>query len=737
MKLKLPLALLTALAACMVSAQETTETTYLHTQIPEGTIPVYEKAIGTDTEDYTVKIQGNYGTSWHVNAVELTWSQSHAYESGRPINVGSALTESTVNIVTPEGATEKTVVSTGANLFIGCSGWGVTGSETYKPMTGIVNVEKGATLIVGLGQNGDSTASQLNVGAGLSHSEYGHEGILNVNGGEVKAGVVNVACGYEDVKGTLNITDGGTVTAVYTGGNTGLFAVGYYTEANGTVNVSGGSTIKAEYYSMVGYGRAEAEGNLGGAVGILNVSENSSVELGSFLFVGREYGSTGEVSVDGSTLTAGTTYLGYGDSTSGKIAVSNGSTATMGDMYMGYQNGSEAELTVSGGSEVTMGQTLVGYYDGSTGKVTVDGGNLTTGNTWVGGSGNGALVVDNGGQATLEYLNVSGSVTVEDGSSATVNSTLRVGTGATLTVTDGSDAEGNAAQSQLTVAGNLLNYGKVTADLSQGGSVEALGVGNAGTMEVTLAQGAEFIALEVYNEGTMKVTVDNGSSYTAAVVENAGTMNIELNEGAVMEVDTYVNAGDSTITAAKDTRCRIANIDLAGGSMKLDGDGEYDLGGDEGLSSEFYVSGATTSTNIDISAMSGTGSGKVNFTINTKSVFTLNFKPESLVGIGSGEEKSFTLTLVVGNGDFSVDEGTLAALLENAVYNFDTVQTMALALEADVAAGTMTYEVTKANFEMQGTNLIWTGTVKGIPEPSTATLSLLALAGLAARRRRK
>ncbi len=96
MKLKLPLALLTALAACMVSAQETTETTYLHTQIPEGTIPVYEKAIGTDTQDYTVKIKGNYGTSWHVNAQELTWNRSHAYESGRPINVGSALLENAV-----------------------------------------------------------------------------------------------------------------------------------------------------------------------------------------------------------------------------------------------------------------------------------------------------------------------------------------------------------------------------------------------------------------------------------------------------------------------------------------------------------------------------------------------------------------------------------------------------------------------------------------------------------------
>ncbi len=47
------------------------------------------------------------------------------------------------------------------------------------------------------------------------------------------------------------------------------------------------------------------------------------------------------------------------------------------------------------------------------------------------------------------------------------------------------------------------------------------------------------------------------------------------------------------------------------------------------------------------------------------------------------------------------------------------------------------YTVTGAVYEMVGDDLYWKGTVAAVPEPATTTLSLLALAGLAARRRRK
>ncbi len=904
MKLKLPIALLAALFVCMntVHAEETSGST---------TTTVYASPENT----YMATISGSGGTSLGVNAANVTWNQSYDFPAGTPISVGSVLAESTLNVVTPEGAKEETVVRTSANMFIGGWGWGVNPSDGLAPNSGTVYVGKNATLEVGSAAS-DASTNQLNIGSSSNYAETGVEGTMIVDGGTVRAGNPSVGLSWNS-KGTLKIINGGTLVAENKGNDTGVFAVGYYGNSSGTVIVDESSSLVAEYYTIVGYGRD------GKADATLEVNNNSTADFGDYLYVGRENSSTGELKVNGSSVEAGTTYLGYGAGTSGTVSLNDGATSTItGTTNIGYNggegsfsvsegstatfeeyvmvggwNGSSGELTVAEGGTVEVqsalylgyaagtsgdvavagegstlavagtnfvgysgtgtvnisegadvvsdGQLVIGYQAASTGTVTVDGegSNLTaTGSTFLGYSENldnttansGKLELKNGASADLQYVQATGSsvVSVTGGSTAKVGNELTglyIGENAQLIVEDApAVAEtGTAAKSSsLVVTGILESEGTVTADLTEGGSIKADSVNNigemnvtlakdasfdagfavqntgtmnvsvsdqasyeadiiqnsgtakvtladggsmtAGTVEnlgtdsimevtvgsgstykvtdsmentgtatVTLAEGSNFETAKVENNGTMTVTVDKAATYTATTVENTGTLNMELKEGSSMKVGTYVNASDSTstITAAENATCEIANIDLSGGNLRLEGDGEFDLGASSGgLSSEFYVSDLTTTTHIDFSSLATAENLK--FSIDKESVFTLNFNATALADIGQDEQKTFTLTLVIGYDGFTVDEETLAYLLtNNTYYNFESVSETAEGQK--VSAGATDYVVSDAEYAMFGNKLVWTGTVTGIPEPTTVTLSLLALTALAARRRRR
>ncbi len=677
MRPTLPLSLLAALFACVNGAFATETTTpevvipteYQYTQIPSGEIPVYDTPVIADSEnEYLVKIIGDKGQSWHVNGKDVTWNTSHDYGTGRPINVGSALTEAKLSIITPDGTAEEdyTVVSTGANLFIGCPGWGITSSEVYAPKTGIVYVGKNATLNVGTA-TANSSGSQLNIGAAASSSKYGHEGILEVDGGTAIAGCLNVALGYEDIKGTLIVKNGGSAIAKTKGSNTGLFSLGYYAKATGYASIESGSSITAEYYTIVGYGSD------GAATGTLVVKEKSTADLGSYLFVGRENGSTGDISVDDSTLNAGTTYLGYqGNGSNGKLTVTNHSNVTLGKTHLGYYSGTSGEVTVTNNSNVTLGDTYLGYYSGTSGEITVNDASLTMKNAYI-------------------------------------------GTGSSLAVADGIDSA-----STVTVNGCLKNGGTVTANLTQGGSM------TADTVE---------------NSGTMNVALNNKGSFSAGSLTNTGTLSVTITNEGTFNVGAFVNDGSSaTITAADGTTCQFGSLDLVSGSMVLSGTGSFTLGNSEGgITTDFYATGTTSVSNIDISSL-GTGSTGSSFTIAPDSTFNINFTDEALAAIAAGDALNFELHLILGYEGFNPDTLTLETLLTNTTYNIgEQPATFAATLAEGTEVDKTQFSVSNAKYEMQGNNLVWTGTVSNngaVPEPATASLSLLGLAALMMRRRR-
>ncbi len=628
-----------------------------------------------------------------------------------------------------------------------CLGYNGTGE-------GVINVEgEGSSITLSATTVGREGSGELNVSAGGNAavegelnlgSSAGATGTVTVSGAESRIVVSDTSYIGNKGSGTLNVTGGGSVTTEK------ALNVGAIAGGSGTVTVDGADSSLTAMANTV-LGSADSAGTL-------ELTDGATAEMKA-------------VTANGTST----------------VSITGGSSATMGNGFMGLTVGKDAKVILddapaagSTGTAVASSLTVNGFLTnrGTVEATLSEGGSLevrslnnsgTMGVELAKGatfssqdnvSNSGAMTLDVAGDASYQaskIINNDGAelnVTLADGGTLET-STLDNKGDMTVSVSDGASYSAMVVQNTGTTtvelgeggtmsAGSVENSGTgvMTVNVAKGAtftSEDSLSNTSQGTVNVALAEGSTFNTKAVENQGNMTVTIDKDANYSAQTVTNTGTMGMELKDGATMTVDTFVNKGESTITAAENTTCSISNLDLTGGSMKLDGDGSFDLGGEAGgMSSEFYITGATETTNIDISSLEG--AGNIKFTIDKNSVFTLNFGAEALQSILGGQEQTFTLTLVYGYEGFSVDENTLAALLNNTVYNFETELAMELAVAQDVAAAPLAvgHYVKDAAYKMDGKNLVWTGTVRGlIPEPTTATLSLLGLAALAARRRRR
>ncbi len=105
---------------------------------------------------------------------------------------------------------------------------------------------------------------------------------------------------------------------------------------------------------------------------------------------------------------------------------------------------------------------------------------------------------------------------------------------------------------------------------------------------------------------------------------------------------------------------------------------------------------------------------------------------------------SFTAGTVANTGsmDVQVEEGSTFKVEKfvnagEASINAAANTTYTFVDSSSTIPSVYEFQVMDAGYEMVGNDLVWKGTIKAIPEPATATLSLLALAALAARRRRR
>jgi T5SS/PEP-CTERM-associated repeat protein/autotransporter-associated beta strand protein len=413
-------------------------------------------------------------------------------------------------------------------------------------------LRNGATLsndsVAYLGYNAGETGIATVTGAGSTWTTtsdlfvgFGGAGTLAVtDGGQVSTGGETYVGCEPGSEGTVTV-DGSGSTLTVTSATSGLF-VGF--RGAGTLAVTGGGQVASGAGFVGTHTGSTSEAAVDGigstwtttaelvvghdAAGTLAVTGGGQVSTGAEGYVGRYWGSTGVVTVDGigSTWTAAA------------------------DLYVG--NWQDGTLAVTGGGQVsTGGEAYVGCEPGSEGTVTVDGSGSTltipsaTSALFVGFRGAGTLAVTGGGQVAsgtgfvgtktdLGYCS-TGEATVDGiGSTWTTTAELVVGHDATgtLAVTGGGQVS----------TGGQAYVGRYRYDGS-GGAVTVEGVGSAWTITGSLYVGGSEAAaggtgtVTVQNEGhlsvgdtlrlwpTATVTLDGGTIATQVFDCAAGTFN--------------------------------------------------------------------------------------------------------------------------------------------------------------------------------------------------------------------
>ncbi len=221
----------------------------------------------------------------------------------------------------------------------------------------------------------------------------------------------------------------------------------------------------------------------------------------------------------------------------------------------------------------------------------------------------------------------------------------------------------------------------------RGGTV-SIAEGSNATLAVSDAElVAEDAKIEVGASATLQLS--NGASITAAKINIAAGATLAL--GDIAET---TSASDSMVAAYRLSSLNVIDADLtfaAGSTLVTDGTGIYMADG-----SELTFNATSEGEKINLVFTLGTEYTEDSLVQLFSNVYTVNF-------LMDGEEVDTSLTLRASDfftGDY-INENT-----------------------------TLTYDSTTKEVYLQGIN-------KVVPEPTTATLSLLALAALAARRRRR
>ena len=240
--------------------------------------------------------------------------------------------------------------------------------------TGVVTVDgNGSTWTnsssLYVGRYGQGTLNITNDGAVSNSSGYigyssGSTGEVTVDGsGSTWANSSFLYVGYNG-QGTLNITNGGAVS-----------------NANGNIGNGSGSTSVVTVDGSGSTWTNSGELNVGySGQGTLNITNGGAVSNG-WGYIGTYSGSTGVVTVDGSGSTwtnSVSLYVGGRDG-QGTLNITGGGAVSNSTGYIGREDGSTGEVTVdgSGSTWTNSGDLLVVGYEG-TGTLNITNGGLVS-----------------------------------------------------------------------------------------------------------------------------------------------------------------------------------------------------------------------------------------------------------------------------------------------------------------------------------------------------------------------
>ena len=336
-----------------------------------------------------------------------------------------------------------------------------------------------------------------------------------------------------------------------------------------------------------------------------------------------------------------------------------------------------------------------------------------------GGKTSGTITFD-GSADTKRTLSVQHSATIAK------EIKINAADGNTLEVTEGN----TATIGKLTGEGNLDKTGKGAAKVTD--TVELQG-------EIRVKEGDFIFGKDVELTGNTKLTVSEGARVQGAEGK-AITLTIDsgvhVNDG-VMTLTTTVNEG-ATLKGSG----TFGMVAIDGGEMIVgNSPGHQDYEGALTLNSGklvFCVSGfGGASEGDNVGWDSGTYS-----TINMNgNDFVVNENGEIVIAMSADAANSLT----TANGTLEL---TLATGLQSGAFSEDQLAALAqqtsFALSLEDGAGTKeptALTAPKFSYKMVNDALVLTtgtsGSPAAVPEPTTGTLGMLALAALAARRRRK
>lgn len=343
-------------------------------------------------------------------------------------------------------------------------------------------------------------------------------------------------------------------------------SIGYGFDSSGTVEVTGpdGNWVNhGTIYVGRGYG---STGNLI-VDGYANVTGNAGIVLGNA-------GGTGNLNMSGRDTTLGTTFIVVGNGVAGcngNMTLDDGATVTTSSgSSIGKDLGTgTATLTGSWTKWESTSSINVGYY--GTGTLTIEDGATVTNTTSMVGHGNSSM-------------NGTGTVTVRGSSSSWTNSgslivggyygtgTLNIESGATVSSLYAKLGEQSHSSGTVTVSGagsrwtntnyiyvggsssgtlNILNGGKVTSSsvtlgLSSGSTGTVLVSGNGAILDITNT-------LTIGSAGTSTLTIENNGLVVAGALSLQANGSIYLKAGFLFltgnddeaALDELLNAGTS------------------------------------------------------------------------------------------------------------------------------------------------------------------------------------------------
>ena len=584
------------------------------------------------------------------------------------------------------------------------------------------------------------TADYLNVGT----TGKNNHGTLVLSNAANDIQYVTIGCADNAAK--LKLTANQEFTKVTTGNN------------NSTVTVNSGVTM------TIAGGAAEGDRNSSiatlNAQGTLALGESVNLTLGSDSVVGTSTINTLIADASGNTIVlaskatlnkigtisggtvtldgTGTYNLGastdkgavnFSDSWQGTVAVTRAAAGTeysIGDLSSlnALDTTTDGKVSLSGvngylgGTAITADIVLANYSD------TVSALNINNGYSYSYNamkskfsgtvSGTGDIVKTH---KSDHYLEFAGDISGWKGTLKNTESTQQVVFSGNATSVNAAILQGQGTDNAGTINLKVDNKGKITT-FSKEVKVNELAIADGSTMTVTASETTEGEAPVTTSKLSVAGNITFGKEATLNVT---GSITLDANNIKIAEGISFDSANSWTL------------VSVTGGTLEVNNVGTW-TGASYTIGNREYITSLSVTDNIL----------KMNFTpsaLNSLDVFI------TLDGSGySVENDILTMNMVDANGAAIADN----ALLYNVVGiygegDWDSIRSL---VSGDVLVGVTLVGAGGVTVVGNGVdNVGFYGAYMGagnglynvdyIPEPTTATLSLLALAGLAARRRRK